>query len=121
MEDFLQCFQCGAMVVGDAVAVSRLTASLGKPRKQEHPDRPIAVGPLSSASSQMMNRAPPCLYWSDSRIRGTFCESHVSALNVLFLLSSASHGEIPSWPSWQRFGVMKLYCAAVWLARSVAS
>src|ERR1700721_4536796 len=77
--------------------------------------------PLSSASSQMMNNAPPSLYSSDSIIRGTFCLSQVSERNVLSADSEAAHGEIPSCPSWHRFGVMKLYRAEVWSARSVAN
>jgi ferredoxin-NADP reductase len=35
--------------------------------------------------------------------------------------SEAAQGEIPSCPSWHRFGVMKLYRAEVWSARSVAN
>jgi hypothetical protein len=61
------------------------------------------------------------LYSAAFRIRGTFCLSQVSARSVLFLSSRASQGETPLWPSWHTFGVMKLYRAEVWLARSVAS
>lgn len=48
--------------------------------------------PSPSASSQMMNKAPPCLYSSDSRMRGTFCFSQVSDRNVLSAGSVASQG-----------------------------
>jgi hypothetical protein len=44
LEDFLQRFQRGAMVVVDAIAVGRLTPALGKRREQEHANRAIAEG-----------------------------------------------------------------------------
>src|SRR6267154_2214601 len=52
--------------------------------------------PLSSASSQMMNKAPPSLYSSDSRMRGTFRLRQVSDRKVLSDGSLASQGETPS-------------------------
>src|SRR5580704_7487425 len=98
-----------------------LPPPLANGESKNMPIGPSLNFPLSSASSQMMNKAPPFLYSSDSRMSGTFCLSQVSDRKVLSVDSLAAHGEIPSCPSWQRFGVMKLYCAEVWSARSVAS
>src|SRR5438046_10272069 len=91
-----------------------LPPPLAKGDNKNMPIGPSLNFPLSSASSQMMNKAPPSLYSSDSRIRGTFCLSQVSDRNVLSAGSFASQGDTPSCPSWHRFGVMKLYCATVW-------
>src|ERR1700739_1238141 len=98
-----------------------LPPPLANGERMNMPIGPSLNLPLSSASSQMMNNAPPSLYSSDSVIRGTFCLSQVSERNVLSVDSEEAQGEIPSWPSWQRVGVMKLYRAEVWSARSVAS
>src|SRR6266404_27174 len=98
-----------------------LPAPLANGESKNMPIGPSLNFPLSSASSQMMNKAPPSLYSADSVIKGTFCLSQVSERNVLSADSEAAQGETPSWPSWHRFGVIKLYRAEVWSARSVAS
>src|SRR5213080_3456546 len=101
-----------------------LPPPLAKGDNKNMPIGPSLNFPLSSASSQMMNKAPPSLYSSDSRIRVTFCLSQVSDRNVLSAGSFASHtfclsqvsdrnvlsagsfasqGDTPSCPSWHRF------------------
>src|SRR5579864_1032676 len=90
-----------------------LPPPLAKGESTNMPTGPSLNFPLSSASSQMMNKAPPSLYSSDSVIRGTFCLSQVSERSVLSVDSEAAQGETPSCPSWHRFGVMKLYRAEV--------
>src|SRR2546430_8661843 len=76
-----------------------LPPPLAKGDNKNMPIGPSLNFPLSSASSQMMNKAPPSLYSSDSRIRGTFCLSQVSDRNVLSAGSFASQGDTPSCPS----------------------
>src|ERR1700745_1162153 len=98
-----------------------LPEPLANGESRNMPIGPSLYPPLSSASSQIMNSAPAVLYSADSVMSGTFCLSHWSLRNVLLADSVLSQGETSSWPSWHRFGVMKLYCAEVWLARSVAS
>src|SRR5207247_10042886 len=98
-----------------------LPPPLAKGDNKNMPIGPSLNFPLSSASSQMMNKAPPSLSSSDSRIRGTFCLSQVSDRNVLSADSFASQGDTPSCPSSHRFSVVKLYCATLRTSRSVAS
>src|ERR1700730_1167643 len=91
-----------------------LPPPLANGESKNMPIGPSLNFPLSSASSQMMNKAPLSLNSSDSRMSGTFCLSQVSDRNVLSADSFASQGDTPSCPSWHRFGVMKLYLATVW-------
>src|ERR1700730_18746764 len=98
-----------------------LPPHLSNGESKNMPIGPSLNFPLSSASSQMMNKAPPSLYSSDSRMSGTFCLSQVSDRNVLSAGSFASQGDTASCPSWHKFGVMNLCRAEVCLARSVGN
>lgn len=60
-EDLLHRFQCGAVVVVNVIAVSLLASTFRIRRKQKTGIGPSLNWSVSSASSQMMNKAPPSL------------------------------------------------------------
>ena len=61
-------------------------------------------GPDTSASSKVTTSIPSCLNAGDARIRGTHCDKKASD-DTRPPGSPSTQGA--SWPSWQRFGVMK--------------